>query len=240
MLEFIPNEFPKKNRNLPPESEILWSGGGSPLVDENKEDFELMLVNKTIELIEQNPNLAFILSGNGNVIDKNDKRRNGGKDYFFDKKQQKMAPYPKDSLYQGLDFNILDIPGNKNGELKTFGMYWNFLKAYKKNFSHEKQQLPFNIISLRLPFKALTDNPYCIENRPSTHLSFGLMYPNNKPEIFDSFGEEKIKEYLKNPDTDEAKKFLLKLFDTCAKKWIPEYWNFYIGQLNLYKKNIQK
>ena len=34
----------------------------------NENNLEQMIVNKTIELIEQNPNIVFLVSGNGNVL----------------------------------------------------------------------------------------------------------------------------------------------------------------------------
>jgi len=211
-------KFPNQNSNKVPRYK-------SESIIENPE------VSKTVELIKYNPNLVFLLSGNGNVLGNRGKDR-GQEDYYFDKKQQKLIALNETTakMYQSLDRPESDIPGKKSGErLELFKPYWNTFSAVSYNSSNEKITRPLTVASVRLPFiPSNKNNPFTDESgRPGVHLSFGLIYPNNKPEIFDSFNNKKIEEYLKNPNTDEAKKYLGNVFSKCAEQWIPEYWKFY-------------
>ena len=208
----------------------------------NENNLEQMIVNKTIELIEQNPNIVFLVSGNGNVLG-NRGKDSGQEDYYFDKKQQKLIALNETTakMYQHLDLPVNEIP-RKERDLILYKPYWNIFSAYAHKSNNEKVTRPFTVASVRFPFVPIDkNNPFTDEKgRPGVHLSFGVMFPNNKPEIFDTFGEEKIKEYLKNPNTQEAKKFLSDVFLACAEKYIPQYLNFYLEQFNLHTKNQEK
>jgi hypothetical protein len=206
-------------------------------VGEQKENQEKMLVQKMIELIKTNPDLDFIVSANGNFIDMSHSTTGNQHDYFFNKEKQKM-----DYLFNGKkDFHSLDSilsdiqsSGPSLKDLALFTPYWSFHQDWKY-IDREKVALPYIMASARFPINAFTNNPYCEEHRPGTHLSFALRYPN-KQEFLDTLKDKEMETYLKNPGSAEGRKFFGDLIYAVAPKWFPEYWDFFLTQNGLHKK----
>lgn len=210
--------------------------------EESKENQEKILVEKVISLIEKNPDLDFIVSANGNFLDK-EHGTDGQGDYIFNKETGKMdhlGNCKKD--YQGLDSVFSDIKSYapSPSDLKPFTPYWSIHQEWKtvRQGNEDKRfLLPRARVSVRFPFNAQTDNTFSTEHRPGTHLSFALQYPTNKPEFFNTLEDKNIKAFLENPNTPQGKKLLGEIFTKAGQKWFPEYWNFYLQQMELYKKS---
>lgn len=209
---------------------------------EAKENQEKILVEKIITLIEQNPDLDFVVSANGNFLDK-EHGTDGQGDYIFNKETQKMDYLDNSKKdYQGLDDVLTDIKASTPSpkDLKLFSPYWSIHQEWKtvrQGSENKRFLLPRARVSVRFPFNARTqNNTFSTEHRLGTHLSFALQYPMNKPEFFSSLDDKNIKTFLENPNTVDGRKLLGDVFMKAAQKWFPEYWNFFLKEMDLYKK----
>jgi hypothetical protein len=203
-----------------------------PTAENASENQEQSLLEKGMELIKTNPNIEFIISGNGNILAVPGGETRGNEDIYFDKMEKKMKPVGPQGFNTSIDYPVREIP-TEDKNLVSFKPYWKFVSNPKEN--GDSRSLPYNLIMVRFPFNPSNKNPYSRESRPGTHVSLGMAYRNNIPQLLDTFGDETLKQHLAQPNTPEAKKFFGGLFNEAAKEFIPEYWDAFIQDFNAYK-----
>ena len=71
------------------------------------------------------------------------------------------------------------------------------------------------------------------------HISTALRVFKDK-KIFNELPEQKLKEYISKPETEEAKKFFGNLFNKANQEFIPDYWNFVLKERDLYLERNKK
>ncbi len=67
-------------------------------------------------------------------------------------------------------------------------------------------------------------NDFTTDTRPLTMI-YGLVRTASK-EALSAVKDEELRGYLENPHTKESQDFFWELFDTCNRKWIPDYYQF--------------
>ena len=183
-------------------------------ISSQEEAEQQQMVGAVIELIEKGSNSYFRVCINGSLTPTTDSRELlEQRDFYFDREQKKMMP-------NGRKFETLDRRIEKSE--KKFKSYW---QGYASS----------NSISyvVTIPFNPIEKNNFTKEHRAGTHLSFSLDFNVSDLEKLRS---EKAKTYLKDWNEKGAGNFLSDVFIACAEKYIPEYWEFYKRQKELYEK----
>ena len=184
-----------------------------------KNNHEQMLLKEAIELVKHNLNFQFGVFAIGNVLAKQGNDTIGGEGYLFDQGTQKMNPNKTSYL------NFLDGP-LRNTQDKIFQPEW-----HKYKFDNGVV-----CIASRIPIAAgfgPINNPYITDLRRGCHISFALGY---KEKNLDSLENKEIVDKLAKIDT----KFLGELFISCAKEFIPDYWNYVLKLRDKYIEQHKK
>lgn len=204
--------------------------------DDQQEKSELLnvLVEKTIEMIEKEKGLDFLVGIIGNLDGKLDSqgRANGSKDFYFNKKLKKLQEFgwKQEHTYRTLDLGPNFFSRSQDKE-QIFKPYWKTFKV-KSTFGEKI------VTAVRIPFRAMNlNNTFCTDTRSGVHLTLALQYSDKLDNI--DFLDEKIRKFLEYPNKPEANKFFSKLLQRCAKKYMPEYWNFFREQKDFYKNKIR-
>ena len=192
----------------------------------NENNLEQQRVEKILELVKINPDFEYVVSINGNLSGKGG--IDGQKDFHFDQQTHRVELSStgfNESEYAVLDIDTLRKP-LKEGETRFEIQDWK-RKLDGKEFRH---------FIYRLAFNGRTENKFTTDPRPGVHISTALRVLKDK-KIFDELPEQKLKEYISRPETEEAKKFFGNLFHRANQEFIPDYWNFVMQQRSLYLKN---
>lgn len=189
----------------------------------NENNLEQQRVEKIFELVKTNPNFKYVVSVNGNLLGKGE--IDGQKDFHFDQNSHRIELSStgfNESEYAVLDNNNLLKP-LKEGEARFDVENWK-RKLDGKEFIHYIWRLAFN---------GRSENKFTKDPRPGVHISTALRVLKDK-KIFGELSDEKLKEYMSNPKTSEAKKFFGELFQKANQEFIPDYWNFVLKERGLY------
>ena len=188
-----------------------------PNINENsQENLEQKTLNKAFELVKTNPDFEYMVSINGNLDGRGETI--GQQDYRYDQKNGSVEPNFNSDEYLNLDIDTLHT------KLAHF-----VPKFEIKDWKRKSDGKEFRHYIYRLGFNAKTVNKFSTDHRPGVHISTALRVLKDK-KIFDECGDQKLKEYLANQDTPEARKFFGQFFSKCNAEFIPSYWQFVINQ----------
>ncbi len=190
--------------------------------NKNPENLEQKVVNRAFELIKTNPNFEYVLSINGNLTGRGETI--GQQDYHYNQKEGVIEKSFDSNEYAVLDIDTLHT------KLTPF-----VPKFETYNWKRRLDNKEFIHYIYRLAFNGRTENKFTTDHRPGVHISTGLRIPKDK-NVLEECGEEKLKEYLQNPHSEEAKKFFGKLFVRCNEEFIPDYWKFFLRERELQNK----
>lgn len=188
----------------------------------NENNLENERVEKMLNLIKTNPDFMYAVSINGNLSGKDRNEINGQKDLHYDQKKGIIEQSYDSNKYAVLDIDTLHkklVPFKPDFEVYNWKR-----KLDGKEFIHYIYRLGFN---------GRTENGFTTDPRPGVHISTALRILKDK-KVLEECGEEKMKEYLQNPQSEEAKKFFGNLFNKANQEFIPDYWNFVLKERDLY------
>lgn len=203
------NEIEEQKDETPAEVKNETKEAVAEMSPENKEKHLEQLVIETVELIKHNPALQFAFLAGGNVLGVEKGDTVGHHPYIFNKEKQKF-----EMIHFG-SYDYLDYSDPKNS---LYQQAWYIKK------------LPDGITSIvcDVPMRGTKDSPYLTDMRGGTHAAFALNY---KEFNLDAIENKEIVEKIKAQDID----FIDRVFQKCAKEFMPEYHNFLLTQ---YQKHL--
>jgi len=170
-------------------------------------------VNKILEIIENSPNIQFIVGGRGNLTNKQGGSTSGFQEFYFDSKSKEMLGLNNANRGFNLDENVRAKHWTETLKLDKKGVPQFDIRLANDGYMY---------IIKRLPFENNSKNLNILSDLRQGLLAFttAIRY---KMDDLSSIDDETIKQELREP---KDANFINEVLDAYANKYIQNYYNF--------------